>query len=87
MVDKFVPMLKDVLLKDEKDNSVAIKKKRMTAMELLAGVQPLVYFQEKSGSPLSLENILPVAKSGSTFWQQIAVSNFRFNVKNDKLII
>ncbi|KAK0080750.1 hypothetical protein PV325_013377 [Microctonus aethiopoides] len=80
MVDKFVPMLKDVLLKDENDNSVAIKKKRMTAMELLAGVQPLVYFQEKSASPLSLENILPAAKSGSTFWQQIAVSNFGLNL-------
>ncbi|KAK0178815.1 hypothetical protein PV327_007663 [Microctonus hyperodae] len=74
VVDKFVPMLKDVLLKDEKDNSVAIKKKRMTAMELLAGVQPLVYFQEKPGTPLSLANILPSAKSGSTFWQQIALA-------------
>lgn len=65
-------MLENVLLKEEKE-SPQINKKRMTAMELLAGVQPLVFFNREPHSHLSLENILPAAPVGSTLWERIAV--------------
>lgn len=70
---RFVPMLENVLLTDEKQ-SPEINKKRMTAMELLAAVQPLTFFHSDPESPLSLENILRYAPAGSTLWERIAVS-------------
>ncbi|XP_043268493.1 uncharacterized protein [Venturia canescens] len=73
VADKFVPMLENVLLKEEKE-SPQINKKRMTAMELLAGVQPLIFYNREPQSLLSLENILRVAPVGSTLWERIAIS-------------
>ena len=66
-------MLENVFVKEEKQ-SPEVTKKRITAMELLAGVQPLVFFQREPDSPLSLENVLKVATAGSALWEQLAVS-------------
>lgn len=73
VADKFTPMLEGVMLKNEQE-SIAINKKRTTALELLAGVQPLVFFRQEPGATLSLENVLKFAVPGSALWEQIAVS-------------
>lgn len=46
----------------------------MTAMELLASVQPLLFFQTDKESPIFIDNILKSAPSGSVIWQRMAVS-------------
>lgn len=69
--DKFLPMLENVLSQDHKPSNT-INKKRITAMELLVGIQPLVFFQ--STSSLSLDNLLKEAPAGFSLWHQIAVS-------------
>lgn len=45
-------------------------------MELIAGVQPLLFFQQESNSPLSLEKVLQFALPGSVLWLRIAVSTY-----------
>ncbi|KAH0569071.1 uncharacterized protein LOC123273216 [Cotesia glomerata] len=69
--DKFLPMLENVLSQDHKPSNT-INKKRITAMELLVGIQPLVFFQ--STSSLSLDNLLKEAPEGSSLWHQVALS-------------
>ncbi|KAG7207442.1 hypothetical protein KM043_009084 [Ampulex compressa] len=71
VADKYMPTLQEILLKDEKENIDHNKKKTM-AMELLASVQPLVFFQQESSSFLSIGNILHYAPPGSALWQRIA---------------
>lgn len=45
------------------------------AVELLVGLQPLIFFQHEAEHILSIQNILYYyASSGSIIWQQIAVS-------------
>ncbi|XP_034949329.1 uncharacterized protein [Chelonus insularis] len=73
VADKYVPMLESVLMKDEKD-IFTTNKKRLTAMELLGGIQPLTFFQKEPESPLALNNILKNALPGTAFWYQIALS-------------
>lgn len=60
-------------LKEEKENTDG-RKKRMMAMELLASIQPLIFFQHEPESPLSIENVLRFAPFGSALWEKIAVS-------------
>lgn len=66
--------MESVLLKDEKEN-VEFNKKKIMAVELLASIQPLRFFQRKAEHVLSIENILNLyASPGSSIWQQIIVS-------------
>lgn len=78
IADKFVPMLEGVLDKEEKLENPAINKRKLTAMELLAEIQPLIFFQKEPESLLSLKNIFNSAQQGTALWQQIAVSFILF---------
>ncbi|XP_053983275.1 uncharacterized protein LOC128886913 isoform X2 [Hylaeus anthracinus] len=73
VADKYIPTLENVLLREEKEITVGSKKKT-TAMELLASVQPLIFFQHESESALSVENVLKYAPPGSALWQRIALA-------------
>lgn len=68
VADKYIPILEDILLKEEKEN-MDVNKKKMTAMELLASVQPLIFFHSDRESPLYIENILKFAPQSSVIWQ------------------
>ena len=72
-------MLEGILLQEMKDGTEI--KKRLMAMELIAGVQPLVFFQQENNSPLSLEQILEFASPGSVLWHRIAVSSNNSSLK------
>ncbi|XP_076635158.1 uncharacterized protein LOC143348592 [Colletes latitarsis] len=73
VADKYIPTLENVLLKEEKENIVGNKKKT-AAMELLASVQPLIFFQHEAESALSVDNVLIHAPPGSALWQRIALA-------------
>ncbi|XP_076243493.1 uncharacterized protein LOC143184856 [Calliopsis andreniformis] len=73
IADKYIPTLESVLLKEEKEN-IDGNKKRIMAMELLASIQPLIFFQHGPESPLSVENVLKFAPPGSALWQRIALA-------------
>ncbi|KOX79847.1 hypothetical protein WN51_11458 [Melipona quadrifasciata] len=73
VADRYIPTLENVLLKEEKIN-INGNKKSITAMELLASIQPLILFQQKIDSPLSVHNVLKFALPGSVLWQKIALS-------------
>ncbi|XP_012150937.1 uncharacterized protein LOC100879608 [Megachile rotundata] len=73
VADKYIPTLENVLLKEEKENVDGSKKKIM-AMELIASIQPLIFFQHEPQSPLSIHTILNFAPPGSALWQKIALS-------------
>ncbi|XP_043684626.1 uncharacterized protein LOC122636962 [Vespula pensylvanica] len=73
VADKYIPTLEEILLKEEKE-SMDVKKKRMAAMELLASVQPLLFFQSDKESLLFIDNILKSAPSGSVIWQRMALA-------------
>ncbi|XP_008558545.1 uncharacterized protein LOC103579031 [Microplitis demolitor] len=81
--DKFLPMLENVLSQDDKPGST-INKKKITALELLVGIQPLVFFQP-SDPLLSLDNLLNEAPSGSKLWHQVALSVNALVRSNNKL--
>ena len=68
-------MLEKILLQEVND-SFESRKKRLMAMELIAGVQPLLFFQQESNSPLSLEKVLQFATPGSVLWLRFAVSTY-----------
>lgn len=74
MIERYIPTLESVLLKEEKENIDGSKKKLMV-MELLASIQPLIFFQHGPESPLSVENVLKFAPPGSALWQKIIVSS------------
>jgi len=64
--------LENVLLKSETE-SIDLYKKRIMTVELLASIQPLIFFQHET--TLSIQNILYYyASSGSVIWQRMAVS-------------
>lgn len=66
-------MLESVLLKD--DNTIDIWKKRTMVVELLASIQPLIFFENEVKHVLSIQNVLRYyASPASAIWQQIAVS-------------
>ncbi|EFN75287.1 hypothetical protein EAI_03110 [Harpegnathos saltator] len=74
IADKYIPVMESVLLKDEKE-SVEFNKKRIMAVEMLASIQPLRFFQRKSEHVLSVQNILNLyASPGSPIWQLIALA-------------
>lgn len=73
IVKRYIPTLENVLLKEEKIN-INGNKKTIMAMKLLASIQPLILFQQKIDSPLSVHNVLKFALPGSVLWQKIAVS-------------
>ncbi|KAL6431131.1 hypothetical protein ACFW04_007099 [Cataglyphis niger] len=74
IADKYIPTLQNVLLKNEID-SVDHYKKRIMAVELLASLQPLIFFQHEAEHTLSIQNILYYyASSGSIIWEQIALA-------------
>ncbi|KMR00424.1 transcription initiation factor tfiid subunit 6 [Lasius niger] len=74
IADKYIPTLQSVLLKN-KIESVDHYKKRIMAVELLVGLQPLIFFQHEAEHILSIQNILYYyASSGSIVWQQIALA-------------
>jgi len=55
--------------------SIDLYKKRIMAVELLASIQPLIFFQHEAEHMLSIQNILYYyASPGSVIWQRIAVS-------------
>lgn len=63
-----------MLLKSETE-SIDLYKKRIMAVELLASIQPLIFFQYETAHTLSIQNVLYYyASSGSIIWQRIAVS-------------
>ncbi|XP_043506242.1 uncharacterized protein LOC122526773 isoform X2 [Polistes fuscatus] len=72
VADRYIPTLEDILLKDEKEDNEVIKKRTM-ARELLASVQPLLFFQSDKDSPLFIDNILKSAPPGSVIWQCVAL--------------
>lgn len=71
--DKFIPVLEGMLCQEVKD-SFESRRKKLMAMELIAGVQPLLFFQHENNSPLSLENVLNFAAPGSVLWLRIAIA-------------
>ncbi|KAL0127029.1 hypothetical protein PUN28_005396 [Cardiocondyla obscurior] len=74
IADKYIPTLENVLLKNEKE-SIDLYKKRIMTVELLASIQPLIFFQHEAEHKLSIQNILYYyASSGSTIWQRIALA-------------
>lgn len=77
VANRFIPMLRSVLIRIN-EQSFEIKKKEM-ALELLAGVQPLIFIEEKEDSPLCLINVLKYAKPGSDIWHKTAVRYFQFS--------
>lgn len=59
----------------QSEESITIYKKRIMAIELLASVQPLIFFQHEAEHILSIQNILEYyALPGSAIWQRVAVS-------------
>lgn len=82
-VDRYIPTLQSVLLKNEID-SVDHYKKRIMAVELLASLQPLIFFQHEAEHTLSIQNTLYYyASSGSIIWEQIAVSTSSYYSNSD----
>ncbi|XP_076752456.1 uncharacterized protein LOC143424337 isoform X1 [Xylocopa sonorina] len=73
IADKYIPALENVLLREEKQN-MDVNKKRTMAMELLASVQPLIFFQQELESPLSVHTILQFSPPGTVLWQKIALA-------------
>ncbi|XP_015438849.1 PREDICTED: uncharacterized protein LOC107193847 [Dufourea novaeangliae] len=73
VADKYLPTLENVLLKQETESIVSEKKKTM-AMELLASIQPLVFFQHEGMPAVSVENVLKDAPAGSALWHRIALA-------------
>lgn len=74
VANKFVPMLKSVLLQKKQEQNFDLKKREI-ALELLAGCQPHIFLEEESSSPLSLSKVLNYANQGSEMWYKIAVSS------------
>lgn len=70
---RYIFTLETMFIKEEKKNSECNKKKAM-AMELIASIQPLMFFQLEIESPLCVQTILRFAQPGSAVWQKIAVS-------------
>ncbi|XP_058795676.1 uncharacterized protein LOC131666784 [Phymastichus coffea] len=70
VADRFIPMLKNVLTRREERTSQT--KKKIIALELLAGVQPYIFLEEESNSPLDLVNVLKFATPGSDIWHKLA---------------
>lgn len=70
-LNRSIPMIKSVLTNRNEQNYVVKKKK--IALELLAGVQPIIFLNEDIHSPLSLINVLNYATPGSSIWFKIAV--------------
>lgn len=74
IADKYIPTLENVLLKSETE-SIDLYKKRIMAVELLASIQPLIFFQYETAHTLSIQNVLYYyASSGSIIWQRIALA-------------
>lgn len=71
VANRFIPVLKSVLTRREEQSIQA--KKKVIALELLAGVQPLIFLEEEDISPLSLVNVLKYATPGSHIWHKLAV--------------
>ncbi|CAK9799283.1 hypothetical protein ANTQUA_LOCUS1949 [Anthophora quadrimaculata] len=85
VADKYIPTLENVLLKEDK-GIVDGSKKKIMAMELLASIQPLIFFQHEMDSPLSVHTVLKFAPSGSTLWQKIALAICAF-IKSESHIL
>lgn len=52
-------------------------------VELLASIQPLIFFQHEIGHVLSVQSVLRYyALPGSVIWQQIAVSTVRHGISH-----
>ncbi|EGI69529.1 hypothetical protein G5I_01819 [Acromyrmex echinatior] len=74
IADKYIPTLENVLLKCEMEN-FEFYKKRIMAVELLASIQPLIFFQHDTAHTLSIQNILYYyASFGSVIWERIALA-------------
>ncbi|EZA62355.1 hypothetical protein X777_03389 [Ooceraea biroi] len=74
IADKYVPTLENVFFKSETKN-VDLYKKRTVVVELLASIQPLVFFQYETEHSLCIQNILNYyASPGSVIWQRIALT-------------
>ncbi|XP_028049684.1 uncharacterized protein LOC105838498 [Monomorium pharaonis] len=74
IADKYIPTLQNVLLKSETE-SMDLYKKRIMAVELLASIQPLIFFQHEASHTLSIQNVLYYyASCGSIIWQRMALA-------------
>lgn len=72
--NKFIPMLKNVLISNHENN--VKKEKKTIALEILAGTEPTIFLHESEESPLSLLQVLNYATPSSDMWYKIAVSIF-----------
>lgn len=73
-MNRYIPTLENVLLNSETE-SMDLYKKRIMAVELLASIQPLIFFQHEASHKLSIQNVLYFyASCGSIIWQRMAVS-------------
>ncbi|KAJ8679530.1 hypothetical protein QAD02_015317 [Eretmocerus hayati] len=72
VANRSIPMLKNVLMKQDEQSFGT--KKRIVALELLAGVQPLIFLEEEDDSSFSLVNILKYATPGSNIWHKLALT-------------
>ncbi|KAL6260961.1 hypothetical protein P5V15_008489 [Pogonomyrmex californicus] len=74
IADKYIPTLENVLIKNEME-SKDFHKKRIMSVELLASIQPLIFFQQEASHTLSISNILYFyASFGSVIWHRIALA-------------
>ncbi|KAL7301618.1 hypothetical protein TKK_0005628 [Trichogramma kaykai] len=81
VANKFIPKLKSIIKNDKYE-----KKKKLIAFELIAGVDPLIFFKENVDHSLSLENVLMHGKPGTILWHKIALALCAF-IKSGKLIL
>lgn len=68
VADKYVPVLTSVLVKEEN------VRKRTTAMELLACLQPLVFFDDDACARVRFNSALDLAVHGSHLWHRLALA-------------
>lgn len=74
-MNRYIPTLENVfLIKCEKE-SIDLYKKRVMAVELLASIQPLIFFQHDITHTLSIQNILHYVVPGSIIGERVAVSS------------
>lgn len=69
--NRSITMMKCVLT-NKNEQFYELNKKKI-ALELIAGVQPLIFLNEEVHSPLSLISVLKYATPGSAIWLKIAV--------------
>ncbi|XP_046620346.1 uncharacterized protein LOC124305226 [Neodiprion virginianus] len=70
---RFLPMLETILLREDNEKLKPDVKKEM-AMEIMAGVQPLYFFQPDNNVPGFYKNVLEYALPGTSLWHRLALT-------------